>query len=228
MQCSTSPTLAFQTQSIACRCCRGITNGIDTKEWDPSTDPHLPVAARYSSSSVTEGKAAAKALFRQQHGLHPTPNTPLVAFVGRLSSQKGADVLLAALPHMLSSSSTEAANSHNSSVPMEDGQVVPAVHGDAVEHSRCQIALLGAGQPSAAWCASHVACLGTTAMLCLVHEDPACRHEKCDNLCMWRPLHVTLSAMMLYVNHIRCSWTRQPLLINASQIAAGTQQLHHW
>ena len=105
---------------------------------------------------MTEGKAAAKALFQQQHGLHQTPNTPLVAFVGRLSSQKGADVLLAALPHLLSSFSTKAADSNNSSVPMEDGQA-PAVHRDAVKHGRCQIVLLGAGQLSTAWCACHEA-----------------------------------------------------------------------
>lgn len=77
---------------------------MDTVEWDPQTDPHLPAQARYNSESVTQGKAAAKALFQLKHGLQQNPAILLVAFVGRLHAQKGVDVLLAALPHLLASS----------------------------------------------------------------------------------------------------------------------------
>ena len=46
-------------------CCRGIMNGIDTQKWNPETDRYLPEDARYSASTVSSGKAAAKALFQE-------------------------------------------------------------------------------------------------------------------------------------------------------------------
>lgn len=81
--------------------CRGITNGINVNEWNPATDPYLPAAVRYSQATAATGKAAAKALFQQKQGLKVDPSTPLVAMIGRLTLQKGTDVLLAALPALL-------------------------------------------------------------------------------------------------------------------------------
>ena len=42
----------------------GIRNGIDTFVWDPSTDPHLPVEARFGLDNANSGKSAAKALLQ--------------------------------------------------------------------------------------------------------------------------------------------------------------------
>ena len=76
-------------------------NGIDVGQWDPETSRHLPARARYTAATVSSGKAAAKALFQQRYGLQANPSVPLVGVVGRLAPQKGVDVVLAALPHLL-------------------------------------------------------------------------------------------------------------------------------
>ena len=76
-------------------------NGIDVEEWNPETDRHLPVTARYTAATVVTGKAAAKAHFQQCYGLQADPAIPLVGMVGRLTAQKGTDVVLAALPGLL-------------------------------------------------------------------------------------------------------------------------------
>ena len=73
----------------------GILNGIDTDAFDPSRDPQI--AAHYSSSDLS-GKATCKAAIQQQVGLPVDPQAPLAAIVSRLASQKGVDLLDAALP----------------------------------------------------------------------------------------------------------------------------------
>ena len=42
-------------------------NGMDVKEWDPSTDKFLEV--NFNADTVAEGKAAAKATLQQELGL---------------------------------------------------------------------------------------------------------------------------------------------------------------
>lgn len=74
----------------------GILNGIDTRVWDPATDPFL--ASPYSTQDL-QGKAAAKQQLCSAFGLDPA--RPLLAVVSRLAAQKGIDVLLAALPGLL-------------------------------------------------------------------------------------------------------------------------------
>jgi starch synthase len=71
----------------------GIVNGVDYREWDPSTDPHLPV--NYSVDDFAAGKAVCKAALQKQLGLPAAPRTPLIAFIGRLAEQKGIDLLAA-------------------------------------------------------------------------------------------------------------------------------------
>lgn len=63
-----------------------------TSEWDPASDPHLPV--NYDASSFREGKAACKAALQAELGLPVDASIPLIAFIGRLDPQKGADILL--------------------------------------------------------------------------------------------------------------------------------------
>jgi starch synthase len=70
----------------------GIVNGIDNREWDPATDSQL--AAKYDRQTVQRGKQACKAALRAELGLPPSPS-PLVAFIGRLTDQKGVDLLAA-------------------------------------------------------------------------------------------------------------------------------------
>jgi starch synthase len=74
---------------------RGILNGVDYSEWDPSHDPHLP--ARYGVDDLS-GKSYCKAALQQELGLPQRPDVPLVGFIGRLAEQKGLDLITAVLP----------------------------------------------------------------------------------------------------------------------------------
>lgn len=71
----------------------GILNGIDCRVWNPSSDPEL--RAWYGAESL-EGKAQCKSALQREFSL-PQVGRPLVAFIGRLWRQKGADILLDAL-----------------------------------------------------------------------------------------------------------------------------------
>ena len=73
----------------------GIVNGVDYREWDPATDSHL--AENYTPETVTQGKAACKAALQQELGLPQVPGVPLIAFIGRLATQKGIDLLTATI-----------------------------------------------------------------------------------------------------------------------------------
>ena len=77
----------------------GILNGIDAAEWDPVTDRHLP--ANYGPSAM-EGKDACKAALQAEAGLPVDPGRPLFGVVGRLTAQKGFDVLAHCLDRVLS------------------------------------------------------------------------------------------------------------------------------
>ena len=77
----------------------GILNGIDVAEWDPATDRHLP--ANYGPGAM-EGKAACKAALQAEAGLPVDPRRPLFGVVGRLTAQKGFDVLAHCLDRVLS------------------------------------------------------------------------------------------------------------------------------
>lgn len=77
----------------------GIVNGIDTEDWNPETDPHL--AFNYSIDNFVEGKAKNKEALQKELGLPVNKDIPLIAFIGRLDPQKGADILLGAAPSLL-------------------------------------------------------------------------------------------------------------------------------
>ena len=68
----------------------GILNGIDTREWNPATDPLLP--RRYDASTL-ELKAENKRALQQLVGLGVDPEAPLLGVVSRLVWQKGSDLL---------------------------------------------------------------------------------------------------------------------------------------
>ncbi|WP_273455381.1 glycogen synthase GlgA [Nevskia ramosa] len=81
----------------------GILNGIDDAVWNPATDGHL--AQTYTASSLRPGKAANRAALSAELGLspglgHESPQT-LIGIIGRLTEQKGFDVVLQALPELM-------------------------------------------------------------------------------------------------------------------------------
>ena len=76
----------------------GVLNGVDGGVWDPATDASL--ATRYSATQLA-GKAACKRALQTELGLTPVADAPVFGLVSRLTSQKGLDLLLGALPGLL-------------------------------------------------------------------------------------------------------------------------------
>lgn len=70
----------------------GILNGIDTEAWNPAADPALE--QRYDAATL-ERKAAGRRRLQSQLGLEARDDVPLIGVVGRLTGQKGLDLLLA-------------------------------------------------------------------------------------------------------------------------------------
>jgi starch synthase len=97
-----SPTYAreIQTRELGCGLdgelrrrrgdLRGVLNGIDTREWDPSKDPLI--AATYDSTHLAP-KARCKVALQRELGLPNLAGVPLFGITSRLTSQKGLDVL---------------------------------------------------------------------------------------------------------------------------------------
>ena len=77
----------------------GILNGIDTRVWDPARDP--AIAARYDADSL-DGKALCRSALQRELGLDADDGALVLAIVSRLTQQKGIDLVLAAIPEMLS------------------------------------------------------------------------------------------------------------------------------
>lgn len=76
----------------------GILNGVDYNTWSPQKDKLLP--QNYDDKKMA-GKVENKAHLQSVMGLSITPKVPLFCVVSRLSSQKGLDLLLEALPVLL-------------------------------------------------------------------------------------------------------------------------------
>jgi starch synthase len=76
----------------------GILNGIDADVWNPATDP--AIAQCYDAERMA-GKLACRKALQSELGLDPNDDGLIVAVVSRLSSQKGLDLMLAALPALL-------------------------------------------------------------------------------------------------------------------------------
>lgn len=77
---------------------RGILNGIDYEEFDPSRDPWIDT--RYDWSFVA-GKAANKEVLQRISNLERAPDRPLFGMVARLVSQKGVGLLASALDQIV-------------------------------------------------------------------------------------------------------------------------------
>lgn len=76
----------------------GILNGIDGAVWNPATDRLL--AHRYGLDSL-QRKALNKSQLQARCQLDPRSDAMLFAVVSRLTSQKGIDLVLAALPSIV-------------------------------------------------------------------------------------------------------------------------------
>lgn len=76
----------------------GVLNGVDEKIWSPETD--LLLASRYTRDTLDE-KAENKRQLQIAMGLKVNDKVPLFAVVSRLTSQKGLDLVLEALPGLL-------------------------------------------------------------------------------------------------------------------------------
>ena len=76
----------------------GILNGVDGEVWNPQTDAFI--GTPYSALRLG-GKSRNKAALQKALGLRVDADAPLFAAVSRLTSQKGLDLVLAALPTLL-------------------------------------------------------------------------------------------------------------------------------
>jgi len=68
----------------------GVLNGIDVDEYNPETDPLI--YHNYTKESL-ETKVENKLALQKDLGLEVNPDIPLIAMVGRLSNQKGLDLV---------------------------------------------------------------------------------------------------------------------------------------
>jgi starch synthase len=76
----------------------GVLNGVDGAVWDPATDSSL---AQPYSAREPAGKAQCKQALQRELGLSVQADVMLFGVVSRLTSQKGLDLMLAALPGLL-------------------------------------------------------------------------------------------------------------------------------
>ncbi|MBU1000708.1 glycogen synthase [Patescibacteria group bacterium] len=77
----------------------GILNGLDIKEFNPETDPII--FRKYSISNSSSERRKNKLDLQRSFFLEENPDNPLLAVLGRLSQQKGWDLLLEVLPRIL-------------------------------------------------------------------------------------------------------------------------------
>ena len=75
----------------------GILNGIDTAEWNPAADQHL--AVRYDFQTI-DRKLQNKEALQERLNLERDRRIPLIGFVGRLTHQKGVDLIAATIAEL--------------------------------------------------------------------------------------------------------------------------------
>lgn len=73
----------------------GILNGIDTQTWDPKKDPLIDHQLK---DDIAEWKTRSRSSLRRELGL-PDSREPLFIMIGRLTHQKGIDLVLDAWEH---------------------------------------------------------------------------------------------------------------------------------
>ena len=68
----------------------GIVNGIDTKSYNPATDPHIAMKYRSGLNKKTQNKIA----LQEELNLPVAPHIPLMSMVTRLVDSKGLDLVI--------------------------------------------------------------------------------------------------------------------------------------
>jgi starch synthase len=76
----------------------GVLNGIDYTEWDPAGDDLIPAA--YSKTDLS-GKTKCKKELMSRCALKGSQETPLLCFVGRLTVQKGINLLTSTVNELM-------------------------------------------------------------------------------------------------------------------------------
>jgi starch synthase len=77
----------------------GILNGIDTDSWDPESDPYI---AKYYNASRLPVKIENKRALQQRMGLEANDEIPVLGAIGRLTYQKGLDLVLEVAAELIS------------------------------------------------------------------------------------------------------------------------------
>ena len=70
----------------------GILNGLDEQEYNPETDPHIPV--NFDASNVLVKKPLAKEALQRELGLTVNREIPVVGMITRLVEAKGLDLVM--------------------------------------------------------------------------------------------------------------------------------------
>jgi starch synthase len=86
--------LAYRSRDLV-----GILNGVDGRVWNPATSPHVPV---HFDATRRSGRMVCKNLLQREFRLSEEPHAPLFAVVSRLATQKGLDLVLANVEHLVS------------------------------------------------------------------------------------------------------------------------------
>ncbi len=76
----------------------GITHGVDYDVWDPARDKHLE--KKYDAKTAAD-KIENKRAFCERVGFEFSPDIPLIAIPGPISSAHGAEAIVQALPDLL-------------------------------------------------------------------------------------------------------------------------------
>jgi starch synthase len=111
----------------------GILNGIDTTFFNPATDPHL--AATYTATHW-QAKRSAKRPCAPCASSPTAGDPPLAAMVTLLASQKGIDLLDAALPAIFAQTDMQlvvlgSGEPHWEQLDARAGRALPRAHGAA-------------------------------------------------------------------------------------------------
>ena len=76
----------------------GVLNGLDYTDFDPATDP---VIKKNFSWRTLQHRMENKHDLQKEFNLKADPSIPILSMCGRLSDQKGLDLLIKILPHLL-------------------------------------------------------------------------------------------------------------------------------
>lgn len=76
----------------------GIVNGLDYKEYDPATDPLI--AKNFDVTNFRKDKKANKVALQKELGLKQDASKMMIGMVGRLTDQKGLDLVACVLEEM--------------------------------------------------------------------------------------------------------------------------------